>query len=120
MPGIATLGNLLVMNSLPKDMPFWQWVILVQKETPNTLDRISLNAIHDAIIEVSKNTKIDAGKIALIGGSKGGELVLNLASYFDDIDAVIAISPSHVSFPAMTMRSNTSLIRPENARHFLW
>lgn len=78
------------------------------KETPNNLDRISLNAIHEAIIEVSKNPKIDSQKIALIGGSKGGELVLNLASYFDDIDAVVAMSASHVSFPAITMMSNTS------------
>jgi len=78
------------------------------KETPNTLDRISLDAIHDAIIEISKNSKIAAEKIALIGGSKGSELVLNLASYFDDIDAVVAITPSHVSFPTLTMMSNTS------------
>lgn len=78
------------------------------KETPNSLDRISLNAIHDAIVEISKNPKIDSQKIAIIGGSKGGELVLNLASYFDDIDAVVAMSASHVSFPAITMMSNTS------------
>jgi len=78
------------------------------KETPKNLDRISLDAIHDAIVEISKNPKIDTEKTALIGGSKGGELVLNLASYFDDIDAVVAISPSHVSFPAVTMMSNTS------------
>lgn len=78
------------------------------KDIPNTLDRISLNAIHDAIIKISKNTKINSKKTALIGGSKGGELVLNLASYFDDIDIVVALSPSHVSFPSLTMMSNTS------------
>ena len=78
------------------------------KETPNNLDRISLDAIHDAIIEISKNPKIHSQKIAIIGGSKGGELVLNLASYFDDIDAVVAMSASHVSFSAITNMSNTS------------
>lgn len=78
------------------------------KETPNTLDRISLDAIHDTIISISENPKINSEKIAIIGGSKGGELVLNLASYFDDIDAVVALSTSHVSFPALTMMSNTS------------
>ena len=78
------------------------------KETPNKLDRISLNSIHDAIINVSKNPKINSQKIAIIGGSKGGELVLNLASYFDDIDAVVALSASHISFPAITMMSKTS------------
>ncbi len=78
------------------------------KETPQSLDRISLNAIHDAIIEISKNPKINAQRIAIIGGSKGGELVLNLASYFNDIDAVVAMSASHVSFAGLTMMSNTS------------
>lgn len=78
------------------------------KETPSTLDRISLDSIHEAILTASENPKINPEKIAIIGGSKGGELVLNLASYFDDIDAVVAMSPSHVSFPALTMMSNTS------------
>ncbi|HYG37715.1 MAG TPA: acyl-CoA thioester hydrolase/BAAT C-terminal domain-containing protein [Cytophagales bacterium] len=40
-------------------------------------DRISLNAIHAAIIKASQNPKINKEKIALIGGSRGGELVLN-------------------------------------------
>lgn len=78
------------------------------KGTPDNLDRISLNAIHDAILEAAKNPKIDNQKIAVIGGSKGGELALNLASHFDDIDAVVAMSASHVSFPGITWTSNTS------------
>lgn len=77
-------------------------------EIPENLDRISLDAIHEAILNISKNSKINADKIAIIGGSKGGELVLNLASYFDDIDAVIAMSGSNVSFAGLTMMSNTS------------
>ncbi|MCA6079035.1 acyl-CoA thioester hydrolase/BAAT C-terminal domain-containing protein [Fulvivirga sedimenti] len=76
--------------------------------TPESLDRISLNAVHDAILEAAENPKINSQRICLIGGSKGAELVLNIASYFDDIDAVVAMSPSHVSFPAITMMSNTS------------
>lgn len=77
-------------------------------EIPENLDRISLDAIHEAILNIAKNSKINADKIAIIGGSKGGELVLNLASYFDDIDAVIAMSASHVSFAGLTIMSNTS------------
>ena len=76
--------------------------------TPENLDRISLDAIHKAILEIAKNEKIDSEKIAIMGGSKGGELVLNLASYFNDIDAVIAMSASNVSFAGLTMMSNTS------------
>ena len=76
--------------------------------TPSNLDRISLDAISDTIMNIAKNSKIDASKIALIGGSKGGELVLNLASKFNQYKAVIAMSASNVSFPALTWASNTS------------
>lgn len=78
------------------------------KETSNNLDRISLDAIHDSIVKIAKNPKINSTKIAVIGGSKGGELVLNLASKYNDIQAVIAIVPSHVSFPALTALGLTS------------
>jgi uncharacterized protein len=78
------------------------------KNTPSSLDRISLNAIHDAILKSANNPKINSSKIAVIGGSKGGELVLNLASLYADINAVVAIVPSNVSFPAHTFMNNTS------------
>ncbi len=76
--------------------------------TPRNLDRISLDAISDTIMSISKNSKIDESKIALIGGSRGGELVLNLASRFNHFNAVIAMSTSNVSFPAITWSANTS------------
>jgi uncharacterized protein len=76
--------------------------------TPSNLDRISLDAISDTIMNIAKNNKIDESKIALIGGSKGGELILNLASRFSQYKAVIAMSTSNVSFPAITWSSNTS------------
>jgi len=76
--------------------------------TPRILDRISLDAISDTIMNIAKNNKIDESKIALIGGSKGGELVLNLASRFNQYKAVIAMSTSNVSFPAHTWSANTS------------
>lgn len=76
--------------------------------TPSNLDRISLDAISDTIMSIAKNDKIDASKIALIGGSKGGELILNLASRYNQYKAVIALSTSHVTFPAITWSANTS------------
>ncbi len=76
--------------------------------TPKHLDRISLDAISDTIINRAKNSKIDVSKIALMGGSRGGELVLNLASRFSHFKAVIAMSTSNVSFPAITWSANTS------------
>jgi len=76
--------------------------------TPESLDRISLDAISDTIMNIAQHPKIDDTKIALMGGSKGGELVLNLASRFSHFNAVIAMSTSHVSFPAITWSANTS------------
>jgi dienelactone hydrolase len=76
--------------------------------TPRVLDRISLNAIRDTIIQASKHPKINPRQIALLGSSKGGELVLNLASRYKEFDAVVALVPSHVTFPAATSTANTS------------
>ena len=76
--------------------------------TPKHLDRISLDAISDTIMNISEHPKINQSKIALIGGSKGGELVLNLASKFNQFNAVIAMSTSNVTFPAITWSANTS------------
>ena len=77
-------------------------------DSPTSLDRISLDAIHKQITQLAKHPKINSQKIALIGGSKGAELILNLASRYDTYKAVIAIVPSHVSFPAVTVQMNTS------------
>jgi uncharacterized protein len=52
--------------------------------------------------------KINRQKIALIGGSKGAELALNLASRFPEFGAVVGIVPSHVSFPATNLTASTS------------
>lgn len=76
--------------------------------TPATLDRIALDAVHDSILQAAQHPRVDQEKIALIGGSKGAELALNLASRYPDIGAVIAIVPSHVSFPATDLTAATS------------
>jgi dienelactone hydrolase len=76
--------------------------------TPEQLDRISINGVHDAILEVSRNPKIDPNKIALIGGSKGAELALLLASHYPDLTCVVGIVPSHATFPALTFLASTS------------
>ena len=76
--------------------------------TQKHLDRISLDAIRDTILSIAQNPKIDKSRIILLGGSRGGELVLNLASKYDDFKGVIAMSTSNVSFPAITWSANTS------------
>jgi len=78
-------------------------------QSPGSLDRISLNAISDTILHIaSRYSQLDTSRIILMGASKGGELVLNLASRFAHFKGVIALSTSHVSFPAVTIASNTS------------
>jgi pimeloyl-ACP methyl ester carboxylesterase len=78
-------------------------------QSPGSLDRISLNAISDTILQIAKRyPQLDTSRIILLGASKGGELVLNLASRFRHFKGVIALSTSHVSFPALTMGANTS------------
>lgn len=77
-------------------------------KTPATLDRISLDAIRDEIMARSQHPKIDASKIILMGASKGGELVLNLASRYREFTGVVALSTSNVSFPSITWTANTS------------
>jgi dienelactone hydrolase len=78
------------------------------KDTPQVLDRISIDAVHTAIAEACNNPKIDKKRIAVIGGSKGAELALLLASHFKDIHCVIAMVSSHCSFPALTLSASTS------------
>lgn len=78
------------------------------KGTPRYLDRISLDAIRDSILSVARHPKINNSTIILMGGSRGGELALNLASRSRDFKGVIAMSASNVSFPAITWSANTS------------
>ncbi|MBX2895668.1 MAG: hypothetical protein KF763_09515 [Cyclobacteriaceae bacterium] len=79
------------------------------ENSPDALDRISLNAIADTILNIAKRTpQIDTTRIILMGASKGGELVLNLASRYTCFKGVVALSTSHVSFPALTISANTS------------
>lgn len=79
------------------------------EHSPNTLDRISLNAISDSILHIARrNPQLDTSRIVLMGASKGAELALNLASKFPYFKGVVALSTAHVSFPAHTLAANTS------------
>ncbi|MDQ3159934.1 MAG: hypothetical protein M3Q51_02805 [Pseudomonadota bacterium] len=70
--------------------------------SPEQLDRISLDGIHDAILKAAKDPRVDGRCIGVIGGSRGGELALLLASHYPDIHAVVAIVPGSAVFPALT------------------
>ena len=70
--------------------------------SPQHLDRISLGGVHAAIMEAARDPRVDGRCIALIGGSRGAELALLLASHYPEIDAVVAIVPGSAVFPALT------------------
>lgn len=78
------------------------------KNTPPILDKISINDVHNAIIEASKYQKINKKKIAVIGGSRGADLALLLGSYYPDISCVVGMSTSHAVFPGHTQEFATS------------
>ena len=73
---------------------------------PAELDRISLDAIYEEIKKTQKNPNIDATCVAVIGGSKGAELALALASKYSDINAAISLAGPHVSFNSIYYASN--------------
>lgn len=78
------------------------------KGTPDTLNKISIESVHNAIVLATKNANINKKKIAIVGGSRGGDLALLLGSYYRDIKCVVAIVPSHVAFPGHTNHFSTS------------
>jgi esterase/lipase len=64
--------------------------------------------VHQAIVEAMRHSQINAKCVALIGGSKGAELSLVLASYFSEIKAVVAIVPGSSVFTGLTIAMSTS------------
>lgn len=70
--------------------------------SPEKLDRISLDGVHAAIVRAAQDPRVNGRCIAVIGGSRGAELALLLASHYPDIKAVVAIVPGSAVFPALT------------------
>ncbi|MEM7552054.1 MAG: acyl-CoA thioester hydrolase/BAAT C-terminal domain-containing protein [Bacteroidota bacterium] len=68
------------------------------KGLPKSIDRISLSAIGDTVWHISQNLGISSSNVLLVGGSRGGELVLNLARFYDAM-GVIAMVPSNITIP---------------------
>lgn len=78
------------------------------KGTPEILDKIAIEDVHNAILTATKETQINKNKIAIIGGSRGADLALLLGSYYKDINCIVAIVPSHAVFPGHTQEFNSS------------
>lgn len=76
--------------------------------TPAHLDRIELDAIDRAAQKAAQNPQVNGHCIAVMGGSRGGELALLLASRYPDFKAAIGIVPGSAVFPALTRAMNTA------------
>ncbi len=74
---------------------------------PRELDRVALEGVHQAIIAAASDPRVNQNCIALIGGSKGAELALLLASEYPEIKAVVALAPGSAVFAALTIAMNT-------------
>ena len=78
------------------------------KGTPNTLNKIAIEYVYNAIKIASKNKLINKKKIAIVGGSRGADLALLIGSYYKDIDCVVSIVGSNAAFPGHTNHFTTS------------
>lgn len=76
--------------------------------TPARLDRIDLGVLHRVIRQHMDAPKVQSRCLILIGGSKGAELTIAMASHFGDVNAVVALSPADTVFPAHTDAMTTS------------
>lgn len=77
------------------------------KGTPDILDKIEIEDVYRAIQVATQNPQVNKQKIAIIGGSRGADLALLLASYHHDIKCVVSIVGSNAVFPGHTMHFST-------------
>ena len=77
------------------------------KDSPAKLDRIALEGIHAAVMKAAQTSGVNQECIIVMGGSRGGELALLLASRYAEYDAAIAIVAGSSVFPALTMTMDT-------------
>jgi len=72
---------------------------------PSELRDIPLEYFGQAIGWMMHRPEIDAGRIAVMGTSRGGELALQLGSMYPDLHAVVAYVPANVRYPSCCDRS---------------
>lgn len=84
------------------------------KGTPDTLNKIAIEDVYNAIKIATKNKKVNKKKIAIIGGSRGADLALLLGSHYKDINCVVSIVGSNAVFPGHTSHFTTSCFTYEN------
>jgi dienelactone hydrolase len=68
-------------------------------DLPKSLENIPLEYFGTAIDWLAARKEVRHGGIAVVGGSRGGELALLLGTTYPQIRAVVAVAPSNVIWP---------------------
>ncbi|MFK3859443.1 acyl-CoA thioester hydrolase/BAAT C-terminal domain-containing protein [Pseudoalteromonas rhizosphaerae] len=88
--------------------------------TPNSAAELSLDGIAKRIKALSADPKINQNCVAVYGFSKGAELALLLGAHFEEINHVVSIMPSHISWNAVkTLSSRSSWTLSGNALDYI-
>jgi dienelactone hydrolase len=70
------------------------------EDLPRELAGIPLEYFGQSFVWMAGRPEIDPRRLAVTGGSRGGELALQLGSMYSDIKAVVAFVPANVRYPA--------------------
>jgi len=68
--------------------------------TPQHLVNIPLEYFGSALAWLAQRPEVAAGRIAVMGTSRGGELALQLGSIYPEIKTVVAYVPANVRYPS--------------------
>lgn len=63
---------------------------------PKQLIKIPLEYFETAILRLKAHEQVRGDRLAVMGGSRGGEVALLLGSMFQDVKAVVAYTPGHL------------------------
>lgn len=86
------------------------------KPLPEELVEIPLEYFGRAFSWLEEQPEVDAGRIAVVGGSKGGELALLLgATYPEDVKAVVGYVPSGLAWQGISFSPRGLLAGPKSS-----
>jgi len=74
------------------------------RDLPSELVEIPLEYFHRAVAWLKKQPAVRADRIGVAGGSKGGELALLIASFFNDFQAVVAWTPAAHAWEGLSQK----------------
>ncbi len=77
-------------------------------QLPASLESIPVKYFQAALEVLKEHPDLRAGRIGLIGSSRGGEAALLVASHSPDVKAVVALVPSGLSWPAWSVWTTPS------------